>query len=134
MKTKIYFFVLTAILSLTTISAFADGTKGKKEKSQKAKTTIVTDFISNIKDAEMEVESWMTSIKEFHSNTVVFYEAPLQLEDWMMESFSMNNETENFQDDELILENWMLESFDVKSQETFTDKELELESWMLEIM
>ncbi len=157
MKTKILYIALSAVLSLSTISVFADGSKGKKESSQK-KNTIVSRLFNNAKEAGMELESWMTSLKEFNSESEIFIESPLEmeswmmddfygsieteslmedelaLEGWMMDTFGGYNDTENFQDDELILEDWMLESFDVKTQEISVDEELEFEAWMFEIL
>lgn len=156
MKTRIIYIALTAVLSLSTISVFADGTKGKKDSSQKKSTTVAA-FLNSAKEVGMELESWMTSLKEFNNKTEVFVESPLEfeswmlndfsnaisaeefqdeelvLESWMMEDFKVNM-NEDFQEDELILEEWMLESFEIQNQEIFIDEELEFESWMLEIM
>jgi len=157
MKTIILNIILTTVLSLSTISVFADGTKGKKESSKKNQNTVST-YISNVKEAGLELESWMTSLVEFNSKSEILMEAALEmeawmmndfntsigtdilqeeelvLEGWMMNDFNVINDTENFQEDELILENWMLESFETKSQEISIDKELEFEAWMLVIL
>ena len=157
MKTIIFNIILTAVLSFSTISVFAGDTKGKKESSKKNLNTVST-YISNVKEAGLELESWMTSLVEFNSKSEIFVEAPLEMEAWMMNDFNtdidtdilqeeelvlegwmlndfnVNNNTENFQDEELILENWMLESFESKSQGISIDKELEFEAWMLVIL
>jgi len=133
MKTKIFYIILTAVLSFSTISVFADGTKGKKESDEK-KNTIVSHLISSIKEAEMELESWMTTLSEFNSKSENFIDKPLEMEDWMLKNFNTNDNTENFQDEELVLEDWMLESFDVKTQEIFVEEELRFEPWMFEIL
>jgi len=133
MKTKIFYIVLTAVLSLSTISANANDKKGKKVFRQK-NMPAVSHIITSFKDAEMELESWMTSITEFNSKSETLIEEPMQVESWMMETFSVNDNTKNFQEDELVLEGWMLESFDGNNQEIFTEKELELEAWMCTIL
>jgi hypothetical protein len=144
MKTKVFYIAITTVLSLTTLNAFADGTKGKKQSSEKKNAT-VTHLLTSVKEVEMEMESWMTSLNEFNTKSEIIIDEPLQFEDWMMRDFNgaaknenfkeeelvmedwmmndfntINHTTENFQDDELILEGWMLESFDVKTQEIFT--------------
>jgi len=133
MKTKILNIAIAAVLSFSTLSVSADDTKGKKVSSEK-KNNSVTSIISSVKEAEMELESWMTSLKEFNKKSETFTDSPLELEEWMMEDFIVTNETENFQESEIILEDWMLKSFDAETQEMFIDEELVLESWMLEIL
>jgi hypothetical protein len=123
MKTKIFYIALTVIFSLTSISATAAGTKGKK-KSSLINQVGISHVISSFKETEMEIESWMTSTSEFTAISEVSIDEPLQFEEWMLKKFSEKNDTKNFQDDELILEDWMLESFDSKNQEIFTDEEL----------
>jgi hypothetical protein len=123
MKTKFFYFALTVIFSLTSISATAGGTKGKKQSSI-AKHVVISHVINSFKETEMELESWMTSTNEFSTISEVSIDEPLQFEEWMLKKFSEKNDTKNFQDDELILEDWMLESFDSKNQEIFTDEEL----------
>ena len=140
MKTKIFYIAITTVLSLSTLSVYADGTKGKKE-SAEIKNTTVSLIISSVKEVEMEMESWMTSLtdynstseilndatQKFESHTIanvkvnnkyeIFKDDDLVLEDWMMNDFNVNNNTKNFQDDEFILVGWMLESADVNTQE-----------------
>jgi hypothetical protein len=158
MKTIILYIVITSVLSFSTNSVFADGAKGKKDSSRKNKNTSVSHIISTAIEAGIEMESWMTSLKEFNGKSEVFTETPMELEswmmydfntsigndlfiedelvleDWMMDDFKTNNDTDNFQEDELILEDWMLESFEVKTQEISIDEELEFEPWMFEIL
>jgi hypothetical protein len=133
MKTKLIYIVLTAVLSLSTFNVFADGAKGKKVSSVNKSVTVLH-IISTVKDAEMEMESWMTSLSEFNNKSENLIDEPLEMEDWMMKDFGAVNGAENFQEDEMSLEDWMLESFDAKTQEIFIDKELEFEPWMLEIL
>jgi peptidoglycan hydrolase CwlO-like protein len=133
MKTKIFYIVLTAVLSSSTLNVFADGAKSKKVSAVK-NNTAVSLIINTVKDAEMEIESWMTSLNEFNGKSEMFIDEPLEMEPWMMNEFNINKNTENFQEDELILEDWMLESFDVKTQEIFIDEELAFEPWMFEIL
>ena len=131
MKTKILYIAITAVISLSTINVFADGTKGKKETAKKNNTT-VTHIATGFKEVEMELENWMTSLSEFNIKSETWIEETPQFEDWILKDFNVNNVSEKFQDNELILEGWMLESFDAKTQEIFTDEELEFEPWMFE--
>ncbi len=133
MKTKIFYFALAAVLFFSNANVYADGSKGKKSKSE-LKSNKVSEIFTEIKDAELELENWMTSLTVFNNKSEIFIEESLQLENWMLSDFNASNEIENFQDEELELETWMLESFEVNNQEKFIDEELELESWMIEIL
>jgi len=133
MKTKIYYIILTAVLSSVSMHAFAGGVKGKKVITAN-KSAAVNYVITSAKEAGMELESWMTNLAEFNRNSERFIESPLEMEGWMMNNFIDNSNTDYFQEEELDLEDWMLRSFEVKSQDNFTDEEFELEAWMLEIL
>lgn len=119
MKKNILNIIFALIIVVVGPNAYADGTKGKKDsETRKEKAERVTKRISNVLDSEMNLENWMTEVKEFNSSDN-FYEEELVLENWMTETF----ETEN----ELVLEDWMTEVFEINEIEA----DLELEQWML---
>ena len=128
MKTKITHIALIAVLLISSVNVFAGGKKSSKQNRVKASSII--NLVSFEKaEAELEMENWMTSFKNFNSANESNFETEMNFESWMLSSFSIQK-TETL-DQEMNFESWMLSPFITMETTEFTDAELHFESWML---
>ena len=86
-------------------------------------------------EAEMELETWMTSATHFEAPAALEADAELELESWMTDAnyFAAVNMMETETDNILELESWMTDAsfFAANSYlETETENALQLEDWM----
>jgi hypothetical protein len=129
MKTKFFYIVLTAVLSLSSLSVSAKGEKGKKA-SGKCNNSTVSHALTTVKETEMEIVSWMTSSTELENSNSEILSSAGNTEARKI-NYSVKKDSNDTQEVELVLEDWMLESFDVNSQEMSVNEEFEFEPQLL---
>ena len=128
MKTKITHIVLIAVLLISSVNVFAGGKKTLKQNRVNASSII--NLVSFEKaEAELEMENWMTSYKNFNFENESNFETEMNFEAWMLNSFSI--EKIETLDQEMNFESWMMSPFITTETAEFTDEELHFESWML---
>ena len=130
MKTKIITLASITFLFITSGNIFA-GT-GEKINSQEVNTSI-NECVSNfeVMEAELEMEGWMTSFKEFDRNIELNFESELDFESWMLRGITLGGHENGTPDQDLTYEPWMLSPFQTVEVAVFMDKELDFETWML---
>ncbi len=127
MKTKITYIVFTLLIMVMGTNAYADNTKGKKEK--KAKAEKVFNKIESTFETELRFENWMTEIREF-TGKEIFREDDLSFESWMMQDFSQKDAV-NFHEDDLKMEPWMTSVFNETAEASCESNSMKFEPWML---
>jgi hypothetical protein len=151
MKTKTFYIAIAAMM-ISTLNVLADGKKGKKETNLNNNKPVFQ-VINTVKDAEMEIESWMISKEYDHENSVL-------IENMTVKNATVNAETctsvksAELSNEDFTLENWMvpgtndyskadytqvndnasagriLEPFDATNLKGSADEEFTLEAWM----
>ena len=124
MTTKILHIALIMIFSLSTLNASADEKRTLMQ--NKAKAVAIMNLISFEKaEADLEMEYWMTSYKEFNHSIDSNFDSELYFENWMVRDFSLDQANQ-----EMTFESWMMQPFEINEDSGF-DEELNFEWWML---
>jgi len=126
MKTKIFYTGIILMISLISFNVYAEG---KGSLNHKVNSLAVLTECMNF-EKEMELESWMLSVKEFNTTGVIF-EDEMKYESWMLTPFAPVNSSDNSFDKELVMETWMINPFVFNNNNSFRDEEMVYEPWML---